>query len=101
MHKSRHGPKTTVPSCFHAPWYECIEGESDGQLRGKGRWQLTRTGAGTHVRYDWKVAVTKRWMMLLAPLLRPAFEWNHGIVMEWRRKGLTERLSKQAATALI
>ena len=53
------------------------------------------------MRYDWKVAVTKRWMMLLAPLLRPAFEWNHGIVMEWRRKGLTERLSKQAATALI
>jgi uncharacterized protein YndB with AHSA1/START domain len=73
--------------------HRCIEGESSGQLAGRGIWQLTPTGNGAAVRYDWNVAVTKPWMLLLAPLLRPVFAWNHHVVMGWGEQGLRRRLT--------
>ena len=72
--------------------HELIEGVADGNLEGCGRWTLSARGPTTVVRYEWRVAVTKPWMRLLAPLLRPAFAWNHGVVMEWGRKGLLAQL---------
>jgi len=69
-----------------------IEGVADGELSGTGRWQVTRAGGGTDVRYDWIVDVTKPWMRKLSPLLKPAFAWNHNVVMEWGRKGLERRV---------
>jgi hypothetical protein len=79
--------------------YECIEGESDGQLQGRGRWHFSRNGAQTHLRYDWEVAVTKQWMKLLAPVLRPAFAWNHSVVMEWGRQDLIRLLNQSLSRA--
>jgi uncharacterized protein YndB with AHSA1/START domain len=73
-----------------------IEGESSGQLAGRGIWQLTPSGHGTEVRYDWNVAVTKTWMRVLAPVLRRMFAWNHGVVMGWGEQGLRQRLSPAA-----
>jgi uncharacterized protein YndB with AHSA1/START domain len=70
-----------------------IEGRADGELAGTGRWTLTPAGAGTHVRYDWIVEVTKPWMRVLAPLLRPVFAWNHNKVMAWGREGLARKLA--------
>jgi len=70
-----------------------IEGRAEGELAGVGRWTLAPAGAGTHVRYDWIVDVTKPWMRAAAPLLRPVFAWNHGVVMRWGYEGLTRKLA--------
>ena len=69
-----------------------IEGRASGELDGTGRWTLTPDGNGTLVRYDWQIEVTKPWMRTLAPLLRPAFAWNHNVVMGWGYQGLRRRL---------
>ncbi len=71
-----------------------IEGQARGELEGIGRWTLHHDGKGTHVRYDWQVDVTKPWMRLLAPLLRPLFAWNHRAVMAQGEAGLQSRISQ-------
>ena len=69
-----------------------IEGRARGELDGVGRWTIAPDGAGTHVRYDWKVDVTKPWQRLLAPVLKPVFAWNHNVIMGWGYEGLVKRL---------
>ena len=69
-----------------------LEGEARGELDGVGRWTLTEEPGGTHVRYDWRVDVTKPWQVALAPVLRPVFAWNHRIVMGWGEEGIRKRL---------
>jgi quercetin dioxygenase-like cupin family protein/uncharacterized protein YndB with AHSA1/START domain len=54
-----------------------IEADVDGDLRGHGRWTLTPTLAGTHVRFDWRVHADRRLLRILTPVLRPLFRWNH------------------------
>jgi uncharacterized protein YndB with AHSA1/START domain len=73
-----------------------IEGRAHGELDGFGRWTLRPEGQGTYVRYDWLVDVTKPWQVALAPLLRPAFAWNHNVVMGWGYEDLKTRLMKTA-----
>lgn len=70
-----------------------IEGVADGELAGRGIWTLTPGPPGTDVRYDWEVEATRPWMRALAPLAKPLFAWNHGVVMEWGRAGLAKRLA--------
>ena len=70
-----------------------IEGRAEGELDGLGRWTLKADSARTQVRYDWIVDVTRPWMRVAAPLLRPVFAWNHGIVMRWGYEGLTRKLA--------
>jgi hypothetical protein len=70
-----------------------IEGVASGELTGRGLWTLRADGTGSHIRYDWQVAVTKSWMRALAPVLRRIFAWNHTAVMEWGRIGLLARLA--------
>jgi uncharacterized protein YndB with AHSA1/START domain len=72
-----------------------IEGRARGELDGIGRWTLTPNTAGTHVRYDWQVELTKPWQRALAPVLRPVFAWNHNVVMGWGHEGLVQRLREQ------
>ena len=69
-----------------------LEGVATGELQGRGRWQLSTEGSETIVRYDWIVETTKPWMILLSPIARPLFEWNHNVVMSWGAKGLAQRL---------
>lgn len=69
-----------------------MEGRASGELEGTGCWTLAQQGEWTSVRYDWEVRATKRWMALLAPLLRPAFAWNHDVVMRWGGEGLAREL---------
>ena len=69
-----------------------IEGRAEGELDGTGLWTFTPSGGGTHLRYDWRVAVTKPWMRVAAPLLRPIFAWNHGKVMGCGEADLARRL---------
>ena len=71
-----------------------IEGRARGELDGTGRWTLRPEGAGTHVRYDWMIDVTTPWQVTLAPILRPLFAWNHGVVMGWGYTDLKTRLGE-------
>jgi uncharacterized protein YndB with AHSA1/START domain len=70
-----------------------IEGQASGELDGLGRWTLRADGNKTHVRYDWIVAVSKPWMRLFAPVLRPVFAWNHEVVMGWGLDGIRKHLA--------
>jgi hypothetical protein len=69
-----------------------MEGHAVGELDGIGRWRLYEQGGVTAVLYEWNVATTKPWMNRLAPLLRPAFEWNHDWVMARGGEGLARLL---------
>jgi hypothetical protein len=69
-----------------------MEGIASGELAGHGRWRLADEGATTRVRYEWTVGTTKPWMNLLAPLMAPAFRWNHGQVMAEGGRGLARHL---------
>ena len=73
-----------------------LEGRARGELDGVGLWTLTPEGEGTHVRYDWQIDVTRPWQVMLAPLLRPVFAWNHNVVMGWGYEDLKTRLIKTA-----
>ena len=53
-------------------------------------------GSTTRVRYDWTIVTTKRWMNALAPLLEPAFRWNHHQVMAEGGRGLAKYLGRSA-----
>lgn len=68
-----------------------IEGRATGELEGVGTWRLY-DGDGVAIVYEWRVRTTKRWMNLVGPLARPAFAWNHDIVMRQGGRGLAARL---------
>ncbi|MGX5801979.1 SRPBCC family protein [Bradyrhizobium sp. Arg314] len=48
-----------------------------GDFDGVWRAELSPSGTGTHVDLIWQVTVERPILKLLAPLLRPAFAWNH------------------------
>ncbi|MEQ1901484.1 MAG: SRPBCC family protein [Devosia sp.] len=70
-----------------------LEGRARGELDGTGRWTLRAEGGGTFVRYDWQIEITTPWQVALAPILRPAFAWNHNVVMGWGEADLKARLA--------
>jgi Polyketide cyclase / dehydrase and lipid transport len=66
-----------------------IVGEASGELQGSGHWLLeAAAGGGTDVSYVWLVETTKRWMNVIAPIGRPAFSWNHDVLMRDFAKGV-------------
>jgi hypothetical protein len=69
-----------------------IEGRAFGELEGTGTWTFAEADGVTAATYDWRVDVGKPWMRALAPLLRPVFAWNHGVVMRRGEQGLAQRL---------
>jgi uncharacterized protein YndB with AHSA1/START domain len=69
-----------------------LEGKAEGDLSGVGSWYLATEQSTTRVRYEWRVATTKRWMNRLAPLLTPIFRWNHDQVMAEGGRGLARHL---------
>jgi hypothetical protein len=69
-----------------------MEGIASGELNGYGRWHLAPEGGTTRVRYEWSVSTGKAWMNALAPLLAPAFRWNHGQVMAEGGRGIARYL---------
>ncbi|MFN2530258.1 MAG: SRPBCC family protein [Pyrinomonadaceae bacterium] len=75
-----------------------IEGRAFGELQGIGKWTLTNDEGITTARYDWKIATTKPWMNLLAPVARPFFSWNHDVVMGWGGEGLAKQLNTDLIT---
>ncbi|WP_439602530.1 SRPBCC family protein [Devosia sp.] len=80
-----------VESTRSEPMYQ-LEGRATGELNGVGVWTLTSDGDITTVRYDWRVDLGKAWMRAFAPILRPAFAWNHNVLMGWGEADLKTRL---------
>ncbi len=70
-----------------------LELAASGGLVGTGRWELSSDGPITRVDYHWNVRTTAKWMDVVAPLARPAFAWNHGIIMRSGGEGLAQRLN--------
>lgn len=67
-------------------------GDASGDLEGTGRWDLIEDGGVTTLACTWHVRTTGAAMSALTPLLRPAFVWNHHLVMRWGAEGLARRL---------
>ncbi|MGH8902191.1 MAG: SRPBCC family protein [Egibacteraceae bacterium] len=67
-------------------------GDAFGELEGYGRWDLAEEDEVTTLNYTWHVRTTGTAMNLLGPLLRPAFVWNHHVVMRWGAEGLARHL---------
>ncbi|MGZ4260404.1 MAG: SRPBCC family protein [Solirubrobacteraceae bacterium] len=65
-----------------------ITADVDGDLRGRGTWTLTRTGAGTRVRFDWRVYADRKLLRMLTPILRPALRANHNWAIARAKEGL-------------
>lgn len=72
-----------------------LRGSARGDLEGEGLWELQPSGAGTAVRYTWRLDLNTRWMRLAAPLMSPAFRWNHEGVMRAGLEGLRRKLVLQ------
>ena len=75
-----------------------VAAEVDGDLSGHGKWTLTPTGSGTHVRFDWRVHADRPLLRLLTPVLRPAFRWNHNWAITRAMNGL-EPYAQRASAA--
>ena len=65
-----------------------LVGRASGELEGSGHWLLEEADGATAVTYVWLVETTKRWMNMLAPVGRPAFSWNHDVLMRDFAKGV-------------
>ena len=68
------------------------ESRVTGELAGTGLYEVAERDGASVVRWTWIVATTKRWMNVLAPVARPAFSWNHRMIMQDLAAGLARRL---------
>jgi uncharacterized protein YndB with AHSA1/START domain len=76
---------------------ETIAAEVVGDLAGRGEWTLTEAGAGTHVRFDWRVTADRPLLRALTPVLRPALRWNHAWAIARATEGLEPYARRRAA----
>lgn len=70
---------------------------ASGDVDGEGVWRLSERDGETCVSYRWRVRTTKAWMNALAPVARPAFEYNHARAM---RRGM-ETLAASVGSPLL
>jgi uncharacterized protein YndB with AHSA1/START domain/quercetin dioxygenase-like cupin family protein len=78
-----------------------VQGDVEGDLRGRGTWTLTPRAGGTHVRFDWQVFVDRPLLRTLSPALRPVFRWNHDWAIARAREGLEPYARRTAAPAAV
>jgi uncharacterized protein YndB with AHSA1/START domain/quercetin dioxygenase-like cupin family protein len=76
-----------------------LEGEFEGDLRGRGTWTLTPIPGGTHVRFHWQVFADHKIVRALTPVLRPLFRWNHAWAIARAMEGLEPYARGATATA--
>ena len=76
-----------------------VQGDVEGDLRGRGTWTLTPTATGTHVRFDWRVYADRGLLRVLTPVLRPAFRWNHNWAIARAMEGLEPYAQRTAQSA--
>lgn len=66
-----------------------------GTIVGTGTWTLRPTPVGTGVRLDWAVDPATRWLRLLTPVARPAFEAGHAAVVRHGVEAAADRLDAE------
>jgi quercetin dioxygenase-like cupin family protein/uncharacterized protein YndB with AHSA1/START domain len=76
-----------------------VEGDVEGDLRGRGLWTLTEIPGGTHVRFDWRVFADRKLLRALTPVLRPVFRWNHNWAIARAMDGLEPYAQRTAQGA--
>jgi hypothetical protein len=76
----------------HLEHLVAIEGTTEGDLEGIGRWQFARQGAVTIVHFDWHVRSTRWWMNLITPFAHSLFIRNHTHLMTRGGEGLARLL---------
>jgi len=64
--------------------------KTTGDFDGRWRAALTPVGDGTRADLTWEVTVERTILRSLAPLLRPAFAWNH----RWRRRAAKQAFAR-------
>lgn len=69
-----------------------VVGTTVGQLEGRGTWIFEEDKGVAVVKYFWVVKTNSALMNFFTPILKPAFEWNHDIVMKWGEEGLAKYL---------
>lgn len=67
-----------------------VEGRVTGDLVGTWRWTLRPERGGTHVTFQESVGTSKVILNLLAPVAKPAFEWNHRVAAQRGAEGMRE-----------
>lgn len=72
--------------------HELMLGKAIGELEGTGVWTFRMENEIVRVEYNWNVKTNQAWMNFFAPVLRPAFKWNHDVVMRWGLEGLAKKL---------
>ena len=75
--------------------FKMLSGDAYGELEGTGTWYFGEKDGITFVQYDWKVLTNKAWMNTFSFLLKPAFNYNHNIVMRWGAEGLAKKLNAE------
>ena len=69
--------------------------KSTGDFDGLWSATLSPRGGGVHVDIVWEVTVLRPVLKFLAPVLRPAFAWNHRWTTPRGEKGLREYLAQK------
>ena len=72
--------------------HKLLKGIASGELAGEGIWHFREEDGFTFIECHWKVKTTKAWMNALAFILKPAFQFNHKLVMKKGAKYLDKRL---------
>jgi hypothetical protein len=75
--------------------YKRMKGEAFGELEGTGQWFFEEHNGVTRIQYNWIVHTHKKWMNYFTLILKPAFTYNHNIVMRWGAKGLAKKLNAE------
>jgi hypothetical protein len=65
-----------------------LEARLIGDLDGFSRWTISADGDGARLVFEEEVVTRKRWLNLLAPIARPAFKFNHALMMRRGEAGL-------------
>jgi Polyketide cyclase / dehydrase and lipid transport len=72
-----------------------VEVKTIGDFEGLWSADITPEPDGVHVAIVWQVTVLRPILKFLAPVLRPAFAWNHRWTTPRGEKGLREYLARQ------
>jgi uncharacterized protein YndB with AHSA1/START domain len=63
-----------------------------GDLAGTGSYFLAERDDVTHIRFDWYVSTTKRWMNVAAVFAKPLLIWAHELVMREGCRAMSDYL---------